>query len=95
MDIFADSLSLCLSIVNLLLCSTQISSTSGLHGNFGQANYAMAKSGLSGFTKTVAKEWGPFGVRCNNGIIPRLSQIATHYRFYSSLIYAIKNARFV
>ena len=47
-------------------CIINISSTSGLHGNFGQANYAMAKSGLSGFTKTVAKEWGPFGVRCNN-----------------------------
>jgi 3-oxoacyl-[acyl-carrier protein] reductase len=45
----------------------QISSTSGLHGNFGQANYACAKAGLSGLTKTVAKEWGPFGVRCNTG----------------------------
>jgi hypothetical protein len=52
-----------------LLSTPQISSTSGLHGNFGQANYAMAKSGLSGFTKTVAKEWGPFGVRCNNGTL--------------------------
>ncbi|KAF9900575.1 Methionine aminopeptidase 1 [Linnemannia zychae] len=42
-----------------------ISSTSGLHGNVGQANYASAKAGIVGFTKTVAKEWGAFGVRCN------------------------------
>ncbi|KAG0076405.1 Methionine aminopeptidase 1 [Podila epicladia] len=42
-----------------------ISSTSGIHGNIGQANYATAKAGIVGFTKTVAKEWGAFGVRCN------------------------------
>ncbi|KAI8989451.1 hypothetical protein BDB01DRAFT_718382 [Pilobolus umbonatus] len=42
-----------------------ISSTSGLHGNVGQANYATAKAGIVGLTKTVAKEWGIFGVRCN------------------------------
>jgi 3-oxoacyl-[acyl-carrier protein] reductase len=42
-----------------------VSSTSGLHGNLGQANYALAKAGILGLTKTVAKEWGPFGVRCN------------------------------
>ena len=42
-----------------------VSSTSGLHGAIGQANYAAAKSGVTGLTKTVAKEWGPLGVRCN------------------------------
>jgi 3-oxoacyl-[acyl-carrier protein] reductase len=42
-----------------------VSSTSGLHGNVGQANYATAKMGIVGLTKTVAKEWGRFGVRCN------------------------------
>jgi len=42
-----------------------VSSTSGLHGNVGQANYAAAKAGVVGLTKTVAKEWGPMGVRCN------------------------------
>jgi len=46
-------------------CVVNVSSTSGLHGNVGQANYALAKAGVLGLTKTVAKEWGPFGVRCN------------------------------
>lgn len=43
-----------------------VSSTSGVHGNAGQINYALAKAGVTGFTKTIAKEWGPqFGVRAN------------------------------
>jgi len=46
-------------------CIINVSSTSGLHGNAGQANYAAAKMGLVGLTKTIAKEWGRFGVRCN------------------------------
>jgi 3-oxoacyl-[acyl-carrier protein] reductase len=46
-------------------CIVNVSSTSGLHGNVGQANYATAKMGIVGLTKTVAKEWGRFGVRCN------------------------------
>ena len=46
-------------------CIINVSSTSGLHGNFGQANYATGKMGVVGLTKTIAKEWGAFGVRCN------------------------------
>ena len=46
-------------------CIINVSSTSGLHGNAGQVNYAAAKMGLVGLTKTIAKEWGRFGVRCN------------------------------
>ena len=42
-----------------------VSSTSGLHGNIGQANYSTAKMGIVGLTKCVAKEWGSFGIRCN------------------------------
>jgi len=44
---------------------TMVSSTTGLHGNIGQANYAAAKAAVVGLAKTVAKEWGPFGVRAN------------------------------
>ncbi|KAF5539561.1 3-oxoacyl-reductase [Fusarium napiforme] len=47
-------------------CIVNISSTSGVHGNAGQLNYSLAKAGITGFTKTIAKEWGPsFGVRAN------------------------------
>ncbi len=46
-------------------CIINVSSTSGLHGNVGQLNYATAKMGMVGFTKTVAKEWGAFNIRCN------------------------------
>jgi 3-oxoacyl-[acyl-carrier protein] reductase len=42
-----------------------VTSYSGLHGNVGQANYAMAKAGIIGFTKTVAKELARFGVTVN------------------------------
>jgi 3-oxoacyl-[acyl-carrier protein] reductase len=42
-----------------------ISSVSGLYGNAGQANYAAAKAGLIGFTKTVAKEVGSRNVTVN------------------------------
>lgn len=41
-----------------------LSSTSAL-GNRGQANYAAAKAGLQGFTKTLAIELGPFGITAN------------------------------
>jgi 3-oxoacyl-[acyl-carrier protein] reductase len=41
-----------------------ISSTSAL-GNPGQANYATVKAGLQGFTKTLAKELGKFGITTN------------------------------
>ena len=41
-----------------------ISSSSGL-GNRGQANYSATKAGLEGFTKTLAKELGKFGITAN------------------------------
>jgi 3-oxoacyl-[acyl-carrier protein] reductase len=46
------------SIVNL-------ASVVGIMGNAGQANYAASKAGLIGLTKSVAKEFGARGVRCN------------------------------
>lgn len=42
-----------------------ISSTSGLVGNAGQANYAAAKSALVGLTKTIARELGGKGITAN------------------------------
>ena len=46
-------------------CIVNVSSTSGLHGNIGQVNYAAGKMGIVGLTKTIAKEWGRLGIRCN------------------------------
>lgn len=42
-----------------------IASTSGVIGNAGQANYAAAKAGLIGFTRTLARELGSKGVTAN------------------------------
>jgi 3-oxoacyl-[acyl-carrier protein] reductase len=46
-----------------------ISSVVGLYGNFGQTNYAAAKAGVIGMTKTWAKELGKKGF-CVNAIAP-------------------------
>jgi 3-oxoacyl-[acyl-carrier protein] reductase len=42
-----------------------ISSIAGLGGNAGQVNYAAAKAGVTGLTKTMAKEWGRYNVTVN------------------------------
>ena len=42
-----------------------IASTTGVHGNFGQANYAAAKAGLIGLTKTTALEFASRNITCN------------------------------
>jgi NAD(P)-dependent dehydrogenase (short-subunit alcohol dehydrogenase family)/putative sterol carrier protein len=41
------------------------SSTSGLLGNFGQANYGAAKAGIAGLTRTAALEMAKHGIRVN------------------------------
>ncbi|OYV02362.1 MAG: 3-oxoacyl-ACP reductase [Burkholderiales bacterium PBB5] len=43
-----------------------VSSTSGVYGNAGQANYAAAKAGINGLTKAMAKEWGRYKVNVNS-----------------------------
>jgi 3-oxoacyl-[acyl-carrier protein] reductase len=48
----------CRKIVN-------ISSLAGVGGNPGQANYSTAKAGITGLTKTLAKEWGRYNVTVN------------------------------
>lgn len=42
-----------------------VTSFSGLHGNIGQANYAAAKAGVIGLTRTTAKELAHFGITVN------------------------------
>jgi 3-oxoacyl-[acyl-carrier protein] reductase len=42
-----------------------VTSYTGLRGNVGQANYATAKAGIIGFTKTAAKELARFGITVN------------------------------
>ena len=46
------------SIINM-------TSVVGIKGNAGQSNYAASKSGIIGFTKSVALELGSRGIRCN------------------------------
>lgn len=41
------------------------SSVVGVHGNYGQTNYAASKFGVIGFTKTWSRELGPKGIRVN------------------------------
>lgn len=47
------------SIINM-------SSVVGVFGNAGQANYAASKAGIIGFSKSIAKEVGSRGIRCNS-----------------------------
>lgn len=46
------------SIINM-------SSVVGISGNAGQSNYSASKAGMVGFTKSVAREIGSRGIRCN------------------------------
>ncbi|KAG8231392.1 hypothetical protein J437_LFUL011328, partial [Ladona fulva] len=50
------------SIVNL-------ASIVGVRGNIGQGNYSASKAGVEALTKTTAKEFGKFGIRCN-AVVP-------------------------
>lgn len=51
------------------------SSVVGVNGNPGQCNYSASKAGIIGFTKSLAKELGSRGIRCN-AIAPGLIESA-------------------
>ena len=74
-------------IINMSSCSSL--------GNRGQANYAAAKAGLIGFTKTLALELGPFGVTANAiapGFIQTRMTEETAHRLGMTLEQAIEMA---
>jgi NAD(P)-dependent dehydrogenase (short-subunit alcohol dehydrogenase family) len=58
-------------------------------GNAGQANYSAAKEGIIGFTRTIARDMGKYGVTCN-AIRPRA---ATRLTISPELAAAIENAQ--
>src|SRR4030095_6643588 len=60
-----------------------VSSTSGVAGNPGQANYSAGKMGIVGVTKKLAKEWGRFNINVN----------AVAYGFIETRLTAAKEAQ--
>jgi 3-oxoacyl-[acyl-carrier protein] reductase len=67
-----------------------IASVIGLMGNAGQANYAASKAGLIGFTKSIAKEFAPRGIRCN-AIAPGFIQTAMTDKLNPEVVEALKS----
>ncbi|MFE6858069.1 SDR family NAD(P)-dependent oxidoreductase [Nocardia sp. NPDC057668] len=58
-EIAAGGVARCRKVVN-------ISSVAGLAGNPGQAGYASAKAGVTGLSRTLAREWGRYNVTVNS-----------------------------
>ncbi|KAI0014460.1 NAD(P)-binding protein [Xylariaceae sp. FL0662B] len=64
-------------------------STSGIYGNFGQANYAAAKCGILGFSRTIAIEGAKYNIYCNT-IAPNAGTAMTRTILPEELVQAFK-----
>jgi 3-oxoacyl-[acyl-carrier protein] reductase len=64
-------------------CIVNLSSISGIQGNPTQANYAAAKAGIIGFSRALARELGPRGIRVNV-VAPGLIETDTTARLDSA-----------
>jgi len=51
-------------------CFVLLSSHAGLRGRVGGAAYSMGQSGMLALTRSLAREWGPLGVRVNAVVPP-------------------------
>lgn len=67
-----------------------VSSHAGLSGRAGGAAYAMAQSGLLAFMKSLAREWGPSGVRVNAVVPPFVEQSAMGQAATPAFIEAVR-----
>lgn len=74
-----------------------MSSVSGIHPPPGQANYAAAKAGVIGFTKSLAKEVAPYNVRVNAvapGFIETDMTVSLNEKYRERLTASLPSGRF-